>query len=231
MDTFFKNGSTPKTKVTILSTYGLIGECLRVLVETDKELKVLDIVNTKSQLFQNASLRSTDVFLICLTRDEGRNIDFISDILKAVPNTKVVVLSTPDSLLDQPAALKLGVTGIVGSNQNSRTLLRAIRQVSDGEVWLNQKLIAQLIGGKTSSAYNQNAFTETDELTCREREVVATVGLGMNNKDISKKLFISEATVRHHLSSIYSKLYIEDRLNLAIFAFQQGIVRPAVKRV
>jgi two-component system, NarL family, response regulator DegU len=234
MDTFFNNRLTPKTKVTILSTYDLIGDCLRVLLEGDRELKVLDIVNTKTQLIQKASRNVPDVVLICLNREEGKNIDVVAELLKALPQTKVVVLSTPDSLLDQPEALKLGVTGIVGSNQNSRTLIRAIRQVSDGEVWLNQKLIAQLLGGNAYSLNGKsdiNGQFETEELTAREREVVQTVGLGMNNKDISKKLFISEATVRHHLSSIYSKLYIEDRLNLAIFAFQKGIVRPSVKCV
>jgi DNA-binding NarL/FixJ family response regulator len=53
--------------------------------------------------------------------------------------------------------------------------------------------------------------------------------MGLNNKNISKKLYISEATVRHHLSSIYSKLYIKDRLNLAIFAYQKGFVQPQAK--
>lgn len=232
MDTFFNNISRKTTRVTILSTYTLINDCLQVLLESDKELKVLDIVSTKSELIQKISQNPPDVVLVCLMDNEGKNINSIPDLFEAAPHIKIVVLSTPNSMLDQPAALKLGVTGIVGTNQNFRTLIRAIRQVSEGEVWLNQKLIAQLLGG---NLYNANEFSKTkglyseNELTNREREVVALVGVGLNNKDISKKLHISEATVRHHLSSIYSKLYVKDRLNLAIFAYQQGIVQPPVK--
>src|SRR6185369_1387818 len=232
MDTFFNGFSRQVTKVTILSTYNLVNDCLREMLESDKELKVLDSVSTSSQLIQKISQNMPDVVLICLMESEGKNINMIPDIFKAAPHTKVVILSTPNSLLDQPEALKLGVTCIVGTKQNFRTLIRAIRQVSEGEVWLNQKLIAQLLGGDfyvSNGSSKSNGLKVENDLTNREREVVRLVGMGMNNKEISKKLDISEATVRHHLSSIYSKLYVEDRLNLAIFAYQQGIVQPQVK--
>lgn len=232
MDTFLNNISHKATKVTILSTYNLINDCLQVLLESDRELKVLDIVSTNTELIQKISQNPPDVVLVCLMDNEGNNINVVPDLFKVAPFIKVVILSTPNSMLDQPEALKLGVTGIVGTNQNFRALIRAIRQVSEGGVWLNQKIIAQLLGGnfyaandtsKTKGIYGEN------ELTNREREVVKLVGVGLNNKEISRKLLISEATVRHHLSSIYSKLYVEDRLNLAIFAYQKGIVQPMVK--
>lgn len=232
MDMFFSNISRKANHVTILSTCNLINDCLKVLLESDRELKVLDIAHTKTELIQKVSLNAPDVVLICLMENEGKNINIIPDLFKTAPHIKVVILSTPNSMLDQPEALKLGVTGIVGTNQNFRTLIRAIRQVSEGEVWLNQKLIAQLLGGNFYVA-NDNptakGFYGENDLTTREREVVRLVGMGLNNKEIAKKLHISEATVRHHLSSIYSKLYVEDRLNLAIFAYQQGIVKPPVK--
>jgi len=232
MDTFLNNISHKATKVTIFSTYNLINDCLQVLLERDRELKVMNIVSTKSDLIQTVSQNPPDVVLVCLMDNEGKNINVIPELFKVAPHIKVVILSTPNSMLDQPEALKLGVTGIVGTNQNFRILIRAIRQVSEGEVWLNQKIIAQLLGGsfyggddvsKTKGMYSEN------ELTNREHEVVKLVGVGLNNKEISKKLHISEATVRHHLSSIYSKLYVEDRLNLAIFAYQKGIVQPLVR--
>lgn len=233
MEDVFNRSSRQKTKITILSTYNLVSDCLRVLLESDRELKVQDIVGTNSELLRKVSQNAPDIVLICLMDNEGKSMEVITDLFKIAPQTKVVILSTPNSLLDQPEALKLGVTGIVGTNQNFRILIRAIRQVSDGEVWLNQKLIAQILGGKyyggNGKSNSDKGFYKTDDLTNREREVVMLVGMGMNNKDISKKLYISEATVRHHLSSIYSKLYIEDRLNLAIFAYQQGIVQPPAK--
>ena len=130
--------------------------------------------------------------------------------------------------MDQTAALKLGVTGIVSANRSPRVLIRAIKQVSEGGVWLNQKIIAQLLdnnNGLDNEKAKRNGFFKDNDLTSRELEVIEMIAQGMNNKDISNKLFISEATVRHHLSSIYSKLNVDDRLNLAIYAFQNGIAQ------
>lgn len=206
-------------------TYELIHSYLKILLENDRDLEVIDIVNSDEQLIEKLSQNKTDVVLICLMEDEGRNLTFLNEVFNSVPKSKVVILYNPNSSFDQTEALKLGVTGIVGTNQSPRVLTRAIKQVSEGDVWLNQKLIAKLISGNDNIESNKNGggIYNDDELTAREIEVVEMIALGLKNKDISDKLYISEATVRHHLSSIYSKLNIDDRLNLAIYAFQKGI--------
>lgn len=228
MDSFFNRVSRRKIKVTILATYSLIRQSLQLLLDDDREMQVLDAVGAADELIEKVTHRRPDVILLCLMENENKNIEVLNDLRKIAPHVKAVVLSGPNILLDQAAALKLGVAGIVGTNQTARVLIRALRQVSEGEVWLNQKLLAQLldnnfnVGGKS-----KNKGFYSDDLTNRELEVVGMIGLGMNNKDISKKLFISEATVRHHLSSIYGKLNVEDRLNLAIYAYRQRIVPPS----
>jgi len=232
MDTFINNISHRKTKVSVLATYALVRSSLQLLLESDRELRVLDVAGTVSELIKKVSHNTPDVVLICLMENEGKNIDLIADLLKVAPKTKAIILSSPNSLLNQPSALKLGVTGIVGTNQSTRILIRAIRRVSEGQVWLNHKVIVQLLDNSFNSTgngkYKNKGLLRGDDLTKRELEVVRMIGLGLNNKDISKKLYIGETTVRHHLSSIYSKLNIEDRLNLAIYAYQQGIVSSQV---
>jgi two-component system, NarL family, response regulator DegU len=225
------NVSRRKIKVTIFATYPLVRQSLQLLINEDRELTVLDVVATTSELVEKVSHRSPDVVLLCLLDNEGKYIEVLSDLRKIVPQIKTVVLSSPNSSIDHPAALKLGVTGIVGTNQNARVLIRAVRQVSEGEVWLNQKLLTQLLNHNFESASGGGTTKRkgfyTDDLTVRELEVVGMIGLGMNNKEISRQLYISEATVRHHLSSIYGKLNVEDRLNLAIYAHRRQIVPPA----
>ncbi len=232
MDTFINNISHRKTKVSVLATYALVRSSLQLLLESDKELTVLDVAGTTAELIEKVSHNKPDVVLLCLMENEGKNINLMADLLKVAPKTKAIILSSPNSLLDQPSALKLGVTGIVGTNQNTRTLIRAIRQVSEGEIWLNHKVIAQLLDNSFNSTsngkYKNKGLLRGDDLTKRELEVITMIGLGFNNKEIAKKLYIGEATVRHHLSSIYSKLNIEDRLNLAIYAHQQGIISSRV---
>lgn len=232
METFISNNSRRKTKITILATHNLVRQSLQALLNDDRELSVLDTAGTASELIEKVASRNPDVVLIFLKENEGRNIEILDGLRKIAPQVKVVVLSSPNSLLDQPAALKLGVTGIVGTHQSSRALIRVIRQVAEGEVWLNQKLLSQLLDNNfntTGGKSKNKGFVRGDELTSRELEVIEMIGLGMNNKVISKKMFISEATVRHHLSSIYGKLNVEDRLNLAIYAYKRGIVQPTAK--
>lgn len=233
MHTIFPNISRKTTKVTVLATLTLDRTYLHTLLDDDRQLSVIDTVGGREDLLRSVNRNAPDVVLLCLLKNEGENLDMLEDLFKAVPQTKVVILSSPDSQLDQPAALKIGVTGIVGTNQSTKVLVRAIRQVSEGEVWLNQKLIAQLLGKNFGSegAAPRSRSLYNDDLTHRELEVVRMIGYGMKNKEISKKLFISEATVRHHLSSIYGKLNIEDRLNLAIYAYRQRIVQPSASTV
>lgn len=229
MHSFYKEIPRGRTKVTILATHKLISECLKALLQRDRDLSVIDVAGSNADLLDKLSRKQPDVVLICLMENEGKKIDVITDVFKAAPQTRVVILSGPNSSLDQPASLKLGVTGIVGTNQNVKILVRAIRQVSEGGVWLNQKLIEHLVGGTSNGNGKTDEYSRVGDLTHRELEVVEMVGLGLNNKEVSKKLFISEATVRHHLSSIYGKLNVEDRLNLAIYAYQRRIVEPPDK--
>lgn len=235
MNSLFNNISHQKTKITILATYALTRSSLQSLLENDRQLNVLDVVGTTAELIEKVSRNKPDVTLICLLEDESENIAVVTDLLKAAPKTKIVILCSPNNLPIQAAALQLGVAGIVGANQSGRVLARAIKQISAGEVWLNQNLIARLFdGGSNSSSdvkYKGNTYFKGDNLTRRELEVVKLIGLGLKNKDISKKLCISETTVRQHLSSVYSKLNIKDRLNLAIYAYRQRIVSPPVKSI
>lgn len=220
------NGKRP-IKISILTSLELVSAFLKALLESDKSLKVVNVAEDYKILLETAVENPPDIALLCLLDDEGSQIGFISDLVKKAPDVKIIVLSSPNSNLDQPASLKLGVRGIVGANQNIRVLKRAIQQVFEGGVWLNQRLMDQLLNGsapKNASAGSHNG-SRVHDLTKREIEIIELVGYGSTNKGIAGTLKISEATVRHHLSSIYSKLHVEDRLNLAIFAYQTGIVK------
>lgn len=216
-----------KTKVAIFASLHLIGESLRALLDSDIHLQVVGVARDQTEINRLVADSKPDVVLLCLMEVEAIGIDLISSVSKTSSAVRIVVLSCPNSLQDQCELLKSGVKGIVGANQGPKTLIRAIRQVLEGDVWLSQKTLEQLLNGDSGNGSEKNNghhSPKAQNLTKRELEIIQLIGLGMNNKEISSRLSISEATVRHHLSSIYSKLYIEDRLNLAIFAYRNGIV-------
>jgi len=127
------NGKRP-IKISILASLELVSAFLRALLESDKSLKVVDVAEDYNKLLEMAAANPPDIALLCLLDDEGSQIGFISDLVKRAPEVKIIVLSSPNSNLDQPASLKLGVRGIVGANQNIRVLKRAIQQVFEGGV-------------------------------------------------------------------------------------------------
>lgn len=215
---------TAKIKVAVLASYTLANKSLQSLIEScGRKIAVSAVAVNTEDLLEKVSVSKPNVVLVCLMDDEKETVEVIPNIIKASPHTRVVVLTKPNTKSNPTEVLKKGAMGIVGMNQNASVLIRAIEQVSEGETWLSQKLISQLLNA--NSVKDKNTSPKGNALTKRELEVVSMISQGMKNKEISEMLSISEATVRHHLSSIYSKLRVDDRLNLVIHAYRNGIVK------
>lgn len=214
-----------KIKVAVLASYALVNKSLKSLIENcGRKIAVAAIAADADDLLKKVSKTKPNVVLVCLTDGHKEAIEVIPNLIKISPHTRVIVLTNPNGEANPTEVLKKGAMGIVGMNQGANVLIRAIEQVSGGETWLSQKLITQLLDKNSAAKNKKNPAPKGDGLTGREIEVISLISRGMKNKEISKKLFISEATVRHHLSSIYGKLRVEDRLNLVIHAYRNGMV-------
>lgn len=124
-------------------------------------------------------------------------------------------------------AVEDGVMGVVFKTQPPETLIKSIQKVHAGEVWLERSMIANVLNRRSR---NQTPIDpEKDsiaQLSEREKQIIQLIGLGYKNMKISSQLCISETTVRHHLTSIYSKLGVTDRLELLVFAHRNDLVNP-----
>jgi DNA-binding NarL/FixJ family response regulator len=121
--------------------------------------------------------------------------------------------------------------GLVLKEKPGDVLLKAIERVHAGEIWIDRTVIASVITEMTRHSNGEEQDSEEykiNSLTAREREVVTLVGEGLKNRDIAARLFISETTVRHHLTSIFDKLGVSDRFELAIYAYRHGLARVPV---
>ena len=121
---------------------------------------------------------------------------------------------------------------MISKNQSPEVLIKAIDKVNAGEVWLERSLIATVLSRLSRGQGTPRTDKETDNLNHlseREKEVVRLIGQGLKNRKISQELCISETTVRHHLTSIYSKLGVSDRLELLVYAHRNGLVTPSKK--
>lgn len=213
-------------RVVLYSRYQIVRESLKILIESNSSLVVTATLGFDEIPQKDENQPAPDVAVIYLS--PGDRIEIIKELLEKFPEIKIVAAVDGSDLETQAAALKEGAVGIVHKDQNPKLLLEAIRQTHDGETWLNQTLLNKLLekrspqGKKTFKSWEQ---LTTESLTARELDVIKMIGEGLKNKSIAERLKISEATVRHHLSSIYGKIGVEDRLNLIIFAYQKGLVQ------
>jgi DNA-binding NarL/FixJ family response regulator len=157
---------------------------------------------------------------------DGANV--IPELLEAARDARVIILMSIRDLRAYCSTVFLGARGLVLKEETSKTLINAIEKVHAGGVWIGsltstKLLVPAAVAGKGS---DPEAY-KIALLTNREREVLAVAVAGLKNKQISKRLFISEATVSHHLTSIFSKLHVADRSQLIAYAYQHGLAGNA----
>jgi DNA-binding NarL/FixJ family response regulator len=151
-------------------------------------------------------------------------VEAVAEISSASGETHIIVVDNPPlAETDQVDLFKLGVHGFCQRDISSELLVKAVEAVVNGELWMQRSLITRIIDELTqsgSSSKTANSLSSASPIECltpRELEVARMVNKGGNNKSIARTLDISERTVKAHLSSIFRKLNIENRLHLAIF--------------
>ena len=212
------------TRVLILANYELVRRSLNVLIESNKTLEVAGLRTLDDDLQSPAALSKAHVAVVYLSA--GERIEVIIELLKTDPELRIVALVSRDDLESQVQAVRLGAVGVVHKEHSTKMLIEAIRQTRSGETWLNQTLLNKiLVKGKKPAASNGVSEPKYQKLTPRELDVVRMIGEGLKNKEIADRLDITDATVRHHLSSIYGKVGVDDRLNLIIRAYEHGLIQ------
>jgi DNA-binding NarL/FixJ family response regulator len=168
-------------------------------------------------------------------------VDASIDVLRHLPaiaeHWRTLVIAVTDQPVMYGEVIELGAMGVVTRDQPGEILVKAIRKVDAGEMWLDRARVAALITrlARGTATIDDPDRARIEALTPREREIVALVTEGLRNRDIATRLSISEATVRNHLTSILDKLDLTDRFQLAVFAFRKGLVScpqmPALMRI
>ena len=240
-----KRGFSPKLKektatagpkpirVLLLGDNGLVRAGIRLLIESRAGLKVVGEAGTRGDAVLLANRERPDVILLDLDMcGGGRALDFVPELLAVSNETRVLVLTGVRDAEIHQRAVRSGAMGLVLKEKAAEYLLKAIEKVHAGEAWLDRSLTASVIN--KFSRQGRSGETDDEEakiasLTEREREVVTLVGEGLKNKQIAERLFISETTVRHHLTSIFSKLDVASRFELIIFVYRHKSMVPSSK--
>ena len=121
--------------------------------------------------------------------------------------------------------LRAGAKGYISKSASVSNLIKAIKAVHQGELWVERKLIARFFEGEADASYKADKRKEPmeEQLTTREEEVLRCLTMGWTNKEIAEALFISEKTVKCHLNSIFRKLNVSRRLQAILYALKKGL--------
>lgn len=166
-----------------------------------------------------------DIVLLDLDLKGSSSIDFLPALV-GNGSTRVVILSANRDQATLAAAVKAGARGVVSKEAPTEDVLMAVRKVHDGELWLDQSLMQALLGQLVAPAPKADPEAQRiTTLTAREREVIGMIvqGKGALNKELAERAFISERTLRNHLTTIYQKLDVANRLELYVYAIKHGL--------
>ena len=214
-------------RIAIVEDHTLAREGLRMLIESQADMEIAAEAGTVEEAL--AAVRGgekPDVVLLDLDLGGINIVERIPEILEASEDTRVLVLTGIRDPELHLRALRLGALGLVLKDQAGQTVLKAIRKVHAGEAWIDRSMTANLlVDVSTAEAKRAREAAKIATLSHREREIVAVLCEGLSNRQIGEKLFISESTVRNHMTSILSKLELLDRFELAIYCFRHGVAK------
>jgi DNA-binding NarL/FixJ family response regulator len=210
-------------KILLIGDYSIFRSALRMLLETDKRLRV---VGEAAQIEAAAEIVAEDLpdlILVDLPDFEDHELFPLFQGLRA----PVLVLISHYDVDIYQKCLKLGVRGLLLKEERADTLFKAIEKIHNGEIWFDRTIMSETILQLVNEKQFMNDFPKahiTNALTEREMQVVELICKGMKNKGIADELFITETTVRHHLTSVFNKLEIASRLELVVYAFKNNLV-------
>jgi len=189
----------------------------------DSEAPALCLVGSAADGVEAARLcaeLTPDIVLLDLDLKGASSLDILPALV-ANGTTRVVILSANRDQATLTQAVRLGARGVVSKEAPTDDVLLAIRKVHDGDLWLDQSLMRALLGQLVAPAAPANPEApRIATLTARERDVIGMLvkGKGALNKDLAEQAFISERTLRNHLTTIYQKLGVANRLELYVYA-------------
>jgi two-component system nitrate/nitrite response regulator NarL len=223
-----------KIRIVVADDHPIFRDGLCRLLALEDDFEVVAQAQDGRQVLDVLQQFEPDILLLDLKMPGLDGLATLQRLQIAKNRTRVIVLTASDDKNEFVQAMKLGTSGIVLKQTATELLIKSIRKVHAGEIWLDSyttaAVIRQFVANDEQPAMapmqQQPApqrERERSPLSQREREIVALVAQGFKNKEMAEKMFISEQTVKNHLHNIFDKLGVSDRLELALYAIDNNL--------
>lgn len=208
-------------RLVVADDHPVVREGLRSYLGSRDGFEVVAEAADVDSVVAAATEARPDVVLLDLVMPGGGGVAAIPQLLALTPAPKVIVLTSFGADDQALAAVRAGAAAWLGKDVPPAELEAAIRTVHRGGSVLDPAVATRVL---SEVAHPGGMDTGLDQLTAREREVLALLGEGLTNKELAARLFVAEKTVKTHVSAVLSKLHLADRTQAALFAVRHGLV-------
>jgi two-component system nitrate/nitrite response regulator NarL len=210
-------------RVLLADDHAIVRAGLRSLINAEPRFSVIgEAVNGEEAVALAASL-TPDVLVLDVSMPRKSGLEALRDLGDRA-RVKTLILTASIDRCGMLTALQLGARGVVLKTSASDVLVDALKTVANGDYWVDRERVSNFVDVLKKLNSSVRPAGDPYGLTERQREILTAVVEGLNNRDIAKRLEISEHTVKHHLTQVFNKTGVSTRLELALLATQHGLV-------
>lgn len=214
-------------RVLLADDQALVRAGLRMILEAQPDIEVVGEASDFDQALRSARRLGPDVVLMDAQTLSTDSVNATRQLVASRPGTRVLILTTVDRDEYLYVAIRAGASGFLLKDAQPEQLVEAVRVVARGEALLAPSVTRRLLERLAQILPASSAPPQLSSLSTRELEVLRLLATGLSNAELAKRLFLAEATVKTHLSSVLRKLERRDRVQAVILAYDAGLVRPA----
>ena len=212
-----------KIKVMLVDDEQLIRSGLKIMLETYPDIEVIHQAGNGREAFECCKIEVPDVVLMDIRMPVSTGIEGTKLIKEAYPEVKIVMVTTFQDTEYIVEAMQYGASGYLLKDSSYEAIYDGIKVALSGKVVMDATVSEKLVMQPKAPTTIEKTDISSFGLTEREIELIRLVSQGLNNKEISEALFLSEGTVKNNISTILSKLALRDRTQLVIFAYDHHI--------
>lgn len=208
-----------KIRIMIAEDHSMIREGLKQLLELEKDIEVVAGLSNGQAVLDQYPVVKPDIVLMDINMPQLNGLEALEKIKAMDPAARVIMLTIHQDREYLFKALESGAMGYVLKDAEAKVLIESVRSVYNGQNYIEPSMAKELVSEFKRIKSNPRIDSQ-NQLTDRELEVLKLLAKGMLNKEIANILYISEKTVKNHISSIFRKLDVQDRTQAAVYAIK-----------
>jgi two-component system NarL family response regulator len=213
-----------RLRVLVCDDHALFRRGLKMVLDEEPDLELVGEASDGIEVVERAQELMPDVILMDVRMPKRSGIEACVAIKEVAPTARIIMLTVSDEEADLYDAVKNGASGYLLKDSSIDEVAQAIRVVADGQSLISPSMAIKLLDEFKQMSRSDRQQVPSPRLTDRELEVLKLVAQGLNNREIAKRLFISENTVKNHVRNILEKLQLHSRMEAVMYAVREKLL-------